>query len=149
MTMDDTDAIERLDRHALVMGIWSAFGFVAVILLHCGLGEGGWIGVAAGYACLLAAFLGHVIINVAFRTVFSRRELALFLVAFLASLIGLCLAALLVPDFRDRSFVPVVAGLVSIAAVVLGYMVIHYGVRAVFDAFNVIGDFKPDQRSDR
>jgi len=147
--MDETDATERLDRHALVMGIWSALGFVAAILLHYGLGAGGWIGIAAGYACLLAAFLGHVIVNAVYQTVFSRRELALLLVVFLASLVALCLAALLAPDFRDRGFVPLVAGLAAVAAVVLGYMTIHYGVRAVFDAFNVIGDFRPEKRSER
>ena len=146
--MDTPDHLDVLDRHALVMAVWLALGVAAAILLHFGLGSGGIWAVAAGYACLLAAFAGHIIVNAVYRTTFTRSELTLGLVVFFASLLWLCLAALFASGFRDHAFVPLAVGLLTVCACVLFYMITHFGVRVVFDAFNAIGNFRPDAAAD-
>lgn len=146
--MDDLDPNAVLDRHALVMAVWLALGLAAAMLLHLGLGTGGWAAVAAGFALLLAAFVGHVIVNAVYRTTFTRRELALGLVVYGVALVTLCLAALLVPGFRDQSFLPLFLGLVAFGVCVVFYMITHFGVRGVYTAFDTIADFRPDQTGD-
>ena len=140
--MTELEPNDALDRHALVMGVWLALGLIGALLLHYGLGTGGLPAVAAGFAAVLTAFFAHVIVNAVYATTFTRRELALGLVMYLAGLLALCLAALSSADFRDHGFVPMAVGLVGTGAVIVFYMVIHFGIRGVFDAFNVIGDFR-------
>ena len=143
MTELEPDA--ALDRHALVMGVWLALGLIATLLLHYGLGTGGLPAVAAGFAAVLTAVFAHVIVNAVYATTFTRRELALGLVIYLTGLLAVSLAALSSAAFRDHGFVPMAAGLAGSGAVIVIYMIIHFGVRGVFDAFNVIGDFRVDE----
>jgi hypothetical protein len=143
---------EALDRHALVLPIWLSLGLVAAALFGHGFGAGGAAFILAGFGVVLLAFLGHVIVNAIYRTGFTRRELALGLVLYAATLVGFGLATLVGSDLAARTFVPVSLGLVALSAVVIVYMIIHYGVRQSFEAFNVIREFRPepaDARGDR
>ena len=63
-----TRELDALDRHALVMTIWLPFVMVAATAFHYGFGAGGWPFIAAGFAVLIAAFVGHVIVNVSLGT---------------------------------------------------------------------------------
>ena len=147
--MDTPDRLDVVDRHALVMAVWIALGAAAAILLHFGMGSGGILALAAGYGCILAAFAGHIIVNTVFGTAFTRGELALGLVVYFVSLLWLCLAALFASGFRDHAFVPLAVGLLTVGASVLFYMIAHFGVRVVFEAFNVIGNFRPETAPDQ
>jgi hypothetical protein len=133
---------ERLDRHALVTALWLALGFVAIILFDQGFGGGSTWALAGGFGVVLAAFIGHVIVNAVCETGFTPRELALGLVVFGAGLIAFVLAVLAVPGFGERFFAVMSLGFVVLFVVVVFYMVTHYGVRRVFDAFDVIRDFR-------
>jgi hypothetical protein len=139
---------EALDRHVLAVAIWLAFGFVAVILCDYGLGSGGALFVLAGSAVILAAFIAHVIVNAVYRTTFTRRELAFGLVVFAAALVAFGLATLFNPSFAARNFLPVSLGFIAVSASVLFYMITHFGVRRVFDAFDVVRDFSPRHDDD-
>jgi len=145
--MKPTTPNDRLDRHALVTALWLAFGFVAIILFDYGFGDGGKWALAAAFGVVLAAFIGHVIVNAAYATGFTPRELALGLVAFGAGLVALVLAVLAVPGFGERFFAVMSLGFVALFVVVVFYMVTHYGVRRVFDAFDVIRDFRPKDQA--
>jgi hypothetical protein len=90
-----------------------------------------------------------VIVNAVAGTTFTRRELALGLVVYFAWLVWLGVATLFVPGFRDHAFILLVSGLLAVGACVLFYMITHFGVRVVFDAFNVIGNFSPDNVNGR
>ncbi|WP_119389049.1 hypothetical protein [Taklimakanibacter lacteus] len=140
--MQPLNETEALDRHALVMAIWLALGFIAVILFDYGFGAGGIAAIAAGFIAVLAAFAGHVITNAVYASDFTTREVALGLVLYAASLVTLALAALLAPDFASRNFLPLSLGFVAIAAAVIIYMIIRFGLRRSFDAFDVISDFR-------
>ncbi|HWA41616.1 MAG TPA: hypothetical protein VHA10_00275 [Hypericibacter adhaerens] len=135
---------QALDRHALVMAIWLALGLVAVMLFDYGSDGGGWIATLSAFGAVLAAFIGHIIVNAVYDTGFSRRELALGLVIYAGALVACGLAALLVPGFGTRNFLPLSLGFGGLFAAVVFYMITHFGVRRSFEAFDVIGDFGTD-----
>jgi hypothetical protein len=138
---------EALDRHVLVLVIWLSLGFVAVALFDFGLGAGGTAYILAGYAAIVVAFVGHVIVNAIYGTTFTRRELALGLILYAAALVAFGLAVLLSPGFGLPSFLAMSLGLLAVGAAVIFYMVTHFGVRRVFTAFDVVRDFRPESRS--
>lgn len=138
-----------LDRHALVTALWLSFGIISIALFDYGFGAGGAWATAAGFAVIVAGFAVHIIVNVVYDTGFSPRELALGLVAFAAGLVAFVLAILVVPGFAERNFAVLSIGFVAIFVAGIFYMVTHYGVRRVFDAFDVVRDFRPGGRSGR
>ncbi|MFM9860617.1 hypothetical protein RUR49_19330 [Pseudoxanthobacter sp. M-2] len=133
---------DPLDRHALVVAVWLAGGFVAATLLSIGLDRGSFVLTLSAFGAALAAFIGHVIVNEVFRTVFTSRELGLGLVAAVAGLVAIGLGGLVSPEFRASGFLPASLGLIGLATAVVVYMLIRHGVRGAFDAFDVIRDFR-------
>jgi len=137
------DEREALDRHALVMAVWLPLGFVAVALFARGWSViDPWL-IAGGFAVVLAGFVGHVIINAVYRSLFTPRELALGLVIYGVSLIAWLLALPLGSTAASALFAPLGIGYVTVLIVVVFYLVTHFGVRRAFDAFDVIRDFRP------
>lgn len=141
--MAGMDATERLDRHALVMAIWTPSAFVAATLLHMGvaMGAGGWW-IAAGFAVIHAAFVGHIIANAVLGTGFTAGETALGLAAFAAALVALLVSALF-GQTEARLFLPVGLGLASLVVAVVLYLVIAFGPRGAFGKFDVVRDNNP------
>jgi len=135
--------LDALDRHALVMAVWLPFGLVAAALFHFGFGAGGWPFVAGGFAAVIAAFAGHVIVNVVFATTFTPKEIALGLVLYVAGLLIFGVVALVSSSFRTEYFLPVSLGFMITAAAVVLTMITWLGTRSAFDSFDVIRRFKP------
>lgn len=133
---------EALDRHALVMAAWLAVGSVAAALFHYGLGKGGALFILLGFAAIVAGFVAHIVVNAVYRTTFTPRELALGLVVYAACLIAFGAGALLSPAV-GKHFVLISLGFLAVFASVLFYMITHFGVRRVFEGFDVIRDFRP------
>ena len=52
-----------------------------------------------------------------------------------------------VARFRATPFLPVSLGLIIVPAVVLFYMIVHFGVRRTFESFDVIRRFSRSNRS--
>ncbi|MBW3098957.1 hypothetical protein [Pseudohoeflea coraliihabitans] len=143
--MADTST-DRLDRHALVMAIWTPSAFVAAILAHTGIASEAapevaraWI--AAAFAAVILAFVGHVIVNTVLKTGFTAGETALGLVAFATALLTLLLTVLTgSDDLVQRIFLPVGVGLMALVVAVIAYLVIRHGPRGAFEKFDVIRD---------
>ena len=133
---------ERLDRHALVMAIWLPAGFVAAAFLHLGLDGGPIAALVCAFASVLAAFAGHVIVNVVTRTAFTARELGLGLVLYLAALLAFGLTALLDPALWAGRHWIAGSGFVVLAAAVAFHLVTARGVRGAFEEFDVIRSFR-------
>jgi hypothetical protein len=133
-----------LDRHALVMAVWLSFGLVSITLLNYGVGAGGTPFILLAFAAIFAAFIGHVIVNAVYHTTFTPRELALGLVVYATGLVAFGAAMLLAPGFGARHFLAISGGFIAIFAAVLFYMITHFGVRRVFNAFDVVSDFRAD-----
>lgn len=141
--MPPVDANSRLDRHALVLAVWLAAGFVAAALFHYGFAGGGAWWVLGGFGAFLAGFAGHVVANAVLGTDFTAREVALGLVLLALGLLADGLSVLAVEGFAARFFLPVTAGLAGLVAAVAFYMLTRYGVRSAFEKFDVIRDFNP------
>ncbi|MFO1149772.1 MAG: hypothetical protein U1E62_15450 [Alsobacter sp.] len=140
--MDVPQGRPALDRHALVMTIWLSLGFAAAVLLHLGLERGAaWL-ILGAFGVLVAAFLGHVIVNAVLGARFTTRELALGLVLYGAALVAFGLAILLSPGFAARAFWPLSGGFVLLLVVVVFYMITQFGVRVAFQGFDVIRSFR-------
>ena len=137
-----TRELEVLDRHALVMTIWLPFIVVAATAFHYGFGAGGRSFVGAGFAVLIAAFAGHVIVNVRLGTRFTVREVALGLVVYCVSVLAFGFAMLLSPAFRTEFALPVSLGLLATAAAIIITLILWLGLRGAFDSFDVIRRFK-------
>ncbi len=137
-------AAERsLDRHALVMAVWLPLGFVALLLFLFGYRqENGWI-VAGAFGLVFAGFVGHVIVNAVYTSLFSARELALGLVVYVLGLLAFLLALLFGSGRAEALFLPIGLGFFFLAAAVLFYLVTQQGLRRTFEAFDVIRDFRP------
>lgn len=144
--MNRLSRTQSLDRHALVMAIWLAFGFAGIALFSYGLGIGGSRFILAAFGAVLAAFIGHVIVNAVHGTAFTPRELALGLILYAAALIAFGLAILLSPGFAAQYVVPISLGLVAVFGAAVFFMITHFGVREAFEAFDVIRDFRTRPR---
>jgi hypothetical protein len=138
-----TRDLDALDRHALVLAVWLPLMLVAAALFHYGIGRGGWPFVGAAFAVVIAAFVGHVIVNVTLGTLFTPKEVALGLLVYGAGLLAFGFAMLLSPSFRSAAALAVSVGFLGTAAVVIFTMVIWLGVRGAFNAFDVIRRFRP------
>lgn len=147
--MDSQSGQPQVDRHALVMAIWLTGGFLAALFVHYGLSSGRTLPVYLAGAAVLAAFTAHVIVNAVYGTAFTRRELTLALFLYGLALLVFALSALLEPGFRDGFFLPFGLVLIVVGAAVLFYMITHYGMRSVFDSFNVVRDASAHERPER
>jgi hypothetical protein len=134
--------LEALDRHALVLAIWLPLILVAATAFHYGFEQGGWPFICAGFVIVLAAFIGHVIVNVVCETQFTAREVALGLITYCVSVLGFGLAMLLSPSFQRLYAVPVTLGLLGIASAIVMTMILWLGLRGAFESFDVIRRFK-------
>jgi len=138
-----TRELDALDRHALVMAVWLPLVLVAATAFHYGFGAGDWPFISAGFAVLIAAFAGHVIINVTLGTRFTVREVAFGLVVYCAGAIVFGFAMLLSPNFRSEFALPASLGLLGTAAAIIVTMILWLGLRGAFESFDVIRRFKP------
>lgn len=142
--MADLPSSERLDRHALVMAIWSPLAFVAATLLHKGTTDGGPWWIAAGFGAILAGFAGHIIVNAVLKTRFTAGEVALGAVVFAAALLALLATVVFAPASVSGPIVlPLAIGLAGLVAAVIVYLVIAFGPRRAFEKFDVIRDNNP------
>jgi hypothetical protein len=142
MPATSTRELDALDRHALVMAVWLPLVLVAAVAFHYGFGAGGWPFISAGFAVLIAAFVGHVIVNVMLGTRFTLREVALGLVAYCTSLLAFGFALLLSFDFQSAYVLPVSLGLLCMAVAIVITMILWLGLRGAFKSFDVIRRFK-------
>ena len=140
MTPDED--LDMVDRHALATTIWLTAGIIAAPVYHFGIGAGGAAFIVAAFAVVAAAFVGHVIVNVALGRDFSARELALGLVVYAAALIGFGVAILASRDFAARAFLPTSLGFIGLIAAFVFYLIVKSGVRPAFDAFDAIRSFR-------
>lgn len=133
---------DALDRHALVIATWLPLMLVAAGAFHYGFGSGGWPFVDGGFAVLIAAFGAHVVINVITGTRFTVGEVGLGLVVYGGSLFAFGLATLASPTFRAQYALPVSAGLLGTAGIVVVTMIVWLGLRGAFESFDVIRRFR-------
>lgn len=131
------------------MAIWLTGGFVTAVLVHYGLSSVTSMPIYFAGGAVLLAFVAHVIANAVYETPFTRRELTLALILYGLALLAFALTTLLEPEFRAQFFLPFGLVLIAVGAAVLFYMVTHYGMRGVFDSFNVVRDASAHERDEQ
>lgn len=141
--MEPSEKLDQLDRHAFIMAVWLPLGLVALVLFRLGLGEGGWPWLVGGFAAILVAFVAHVTVNAALGTDFSRGEVALGLVLFLAAVLSGGLALLVADDLDAGRFWTIAGGLAALAAAAILSMLIRYGTRGAFESFDAMRQSNP------
>ena len=67
---------EKLNRHALVVAVWSPLIFVAAIALQIGIVRYSPAWIAAAYIIILLGFVCHIVVNAALKTEFTKGETA-------------------------------------------------------------------------
>lgn len=140
--MNTADAAQALDRHVLAMTIWLVAGLVAATLFHFGLGHASWVAILGAFLVVVAAFCGHVVLNAVYGCGFTRGELALGLVLYVAAALAFILSVLGSAEFRDAAFLPGAGGFVLVFATAVFYLVTRFGVRGAFEGFDVIRSFR-------
>lgn len=132
---------QQVERHALVLSFWLALGFAGSILVQLGFRRSDALVTLAGFAVLIAGFIGHIIINKYYETSFTERETALGLLMYSVSLLGFLLLGVFSDAFTRTNFISGAAGFVAIFATVIFFMISRYGLRQAFNFFDVIRKF--------
>ncbi len=121
------DAIE--EHRLAVMTNWGFLGAFGVCLILSGFAEGSLLAGLAGFACLIAAFVAHVIVNRIFRAGFSQAQIALGLALFTVGALCFISSALFNPSFAEVDAEIGLVGFTALAASFIVYIMINYGVR--------------------
>jgi hypothetical protein len=138
---DITTSVQRLDRHALMMAIWTPALFAAAVLFHAGyLYENNWWFVLS-FGALIIAFCGHLIANAVLQTGFTTGETVLGSTLLVAATLAFFAMILVAPDdLVSRLQLPVGLGLGALVVIVAVSMLISFGPRRSFEKFDVVRD---------
>ncbi len=132
-----------LQEHRLAImtnwALWAGFGVCAVL---SGFSSIDPVIALAGFACFVAGFVSHVIINRIFTTGFTTPQVSLALLAFVVGVLGFVGRALFDPSFGEKNVVVGLIGFSAIIACFVVYVMINYGIRgsyAMIDELNMRG----------
>ena len=130
---------EKLNRHALVVAVWSPLIFVAAIALQIGIVDYSPVWIAAAFIIILLGFVCHIIVNAALETKFTYGETALGAVSFSFSVMFFAVSCLVFESENlKRLILPMSAGFSSLIGAVIIYLLIMYGPRKSLEKFDVI-----------
>ncbi|MDK1118299.1 MAG: hypothetical protein QGM50_05840 [Anaerolineae bacterium] len=121
---------QQVDRHALVLSFWFAFGIVAVALINMGFRLSDGVLTLLGFASIVVGFVAHIIINNIYATNFTPREIAFGLLIYSIGLIVFILMKFFRDDISDTNFYSGVIGFISVFISVIFYN--------AFESFDVI-----------
>ena len=132
---------DRLNRHGLVMALWTPAIFVAAVLFHAGyLHAANWWFFGA-FTALVLAFCAHIIVNVVSKTGFTEGEVALGSATLVCLTVVYLITILTAPNaVVERLIIPVGLGLGALVVFVVVSMVISFGPRRAFQKFDIIRD---------
>ncbi len=130
---------EKLNRHALVVAVWSSLIFVAAIPLQIGIVTYSPVWIAVAFITILLGFICHIVINAAMETEFTRAETALGAVSFSFAVLSFSISCLVFEtENLKRLILPMSAGFSSLIGAVIIYLLIMYGPRKSLEKFDVI-----------
>ena len=137
--MENAEEDEKLNRHALVVAVWSSLIFVAAIALQIGIVMFSPVWIAAAFIIILLGFVCHIVVNAALRTEFTKGETALGAVSFSFAVIFFAVSCLVFESENlKRLILPMSAGFFSLIGAVIIYLLIMYGPRKSLEKFDVV-----------
>ena len=135
---------EKLNRHALVVAIWSPVIFVAAIVFQIGLKIYNPVWIAAAFVIILLGFVSHVIVNAVLATEFTKGETALGAVCFTLAVMVFAVSGILSEDQNFyRLILPVTVGFSSLIGAIIIHLLIMYGPRKSLEKFDFIRNNNP------
>ena len=137
--MENAEEDEKLNRHALVVAVWSSLIFVAAIALQIGIVMFSPVWIAAAFIIILLGFVCHIVVNAALGTEFTKGETALGAVSFSFAVIFFAVSCLVFESENlKRLILPMSAGFFSLIGAVIIYLLIMYGPRKSLEKFDVV-----------
>ncbi len=126
----------KIERNILVFSIWAVLGFLGLGLILEGLAQDHYLIALTGIISIVAAFVGHIIVNAVFDQGLQPGEVALGLGVF-----GLMVLFFIVGWLTtDLSMSDYYTGITLFAVLVVGfiaYLSTRYGMRSAFSRFHV------------
>ncbi len=126
----------KIERKILVFSIWAVLGFLGLGLILEGLAQDHYFIALAGILSIVAAFVGHIIVNAIFNQGFQPGEVALGL-----SVFGLVVLFFILGWITtDLSMSDYYTGITLFAVLIIGfiaYLSTRYGMRSAFSRFHV------------
>ena len=130
---------EKLNRHALVVAIWSPFILVAAIAMQIGVNALSPVWISITFVVILMGFVCHIIVNTALSTEFTQGETALGGACFVLAILVFAGFNILSYDAKFAILVlPISAGFSSLIGAVVIYLLIAYGPRKTLEKFDII-----------
>lgn len=130
-----------IEKHALVLSFWLAFGFAGLLLIQMGFRNSDALVTLLGFAVLVAGFIAHILVNAFYAVEFTRREAALGLVLYSLGLLAFLAFSVFSDAVSRINFITGTIGLFTLFAAVVAFMIIRYGLRKSFNIFDVIRKF--------
>jgi hypothetical protein len=125
--------VATVEKRLAVVTNWSLFASFGMCFVLSGFSAANWGLGLLGYGLLVAGFVGHLVVNHVFETGFSPGEIALGLVLFGISALSFIASALLDPRFGSENLGLGLTGFAALAACMVFYLVIRYGMRGTWD----------------
>lgn len=121
-----------VEKRLAVVSNWSLFASFGMCFVLSGFSGPSWGLGLLGYGLLVMGFVGHLIINHVFETGFSPGEVALGLVLFGLSALSFIASALFSAHFGPENLGLGLAGFGALAACLVFYLVVRYGMRGTW-----------------
>lgn len=126
---------KQVERGIIVFSNWAVFGFVGLGFLLEGVTRDEFAVSLIGVAGIAGGFIGHLVINFAFKQPFTSGETSLGLAVFGLTVLVFLLGWM----FAGLSDADVFTGLTLISVLLLGffaYVATRYGVKGSFSTFH-------------
>ena len=124
--------IATVEKRLAVVTNWSLFASFGMCFVLSGFNGPSWGLGLMGYGLLVLGFVGHLIINHVFEVGFSPGEVALGLVLFGISAVSFIASAMFSAHFSPENLGLGLAGFGAMAACLILYLVIRYGMRGTW-----------------
>lgn len=124
--------IATVEKRLAVVTNWSLFASFGMCFVLSGFNGPSWGLGLMGYGLLVLGFVGHLVINHVFEVGFSPGEVALGLVLFGISAVSFIASAMFSAHFSPENLGLGLAGFGAMAACLILYLVIRYGMRGTW-----------------
>ena len=142
--MRNANEDEKLNRHALVVAIWSPVIFTAAIALQVGIKIYNPAWILAAFAIILVGLVCHIIANSALGAEFTKGETALGALCFILAVMVFAAFGFITDDESFyRLILPIAVGFSSLIGAIIIYLLIMYGPRKSLEKFDLIRNNNP------
>ena len=128
----------RNEHHLAVMTNWALFGTFGPAFVITGFNGPSLAAGLFGFAILIGGFAAHIVVNVIYRTDFSKGQAALAFVLFALGALAFAVSWIAVPGFGIARATIGLGGFTAIFAAFVFYMFARHGVRGSFEMFDEI-----------